>query len=123
MPTSLPFFGDDLARQAFDAAVQRMRELGGEVVPVDYAPLAQAAALGLCARDDLWKQLHGTPDLFMDAAEKTLGDNPGIWAAHPRSVDFQYNLLAPHGQKMLQGSPVADELKAYADEVDKSLAA
>lgn len=85
--------------------------------------LAQAAALGLCARDDLWKQLHGTPDLFMDAAEKTLGDNPGIWAAHPRSVDFQYNLLAPHGQKMLQGSPVADELKAYADEVDKSLAA
>ncbi|MFO1192042.1 MAG: allophanate hydrolase [Rhodoferax sp.] len=45
VPTSLPFFGDDLARQAFDAAVQRMRELGGEVVPVDYAPLAQAAAL------------------------------------------------------------------------------
>ena len=85
--------------------------------------LAQAAALGLCARNDLWKQLHGTPDLFMDAAEKTMGDKPGIWAAHPRSVDFQYNLLAPHGQKMLQGSSVADELKAYADEVDKALAA
>lgn len=85
--------------------------------------IAQANALGMCSRRDLWKQLQGTPDLFMTAAEKTLGDKPGIWAAHPRSVDFQYNLLAPHGQKMLQGSPVADELKAYADEVDKSLAA
>ena len=45
----------------------------------------------------------------------------GVWSNHPRSVDFQYNLLAPHGQKMLQGAPVADELAAYADEVNAAL--
>jgi ABC-type glycerol-3-phosphate transport system substrate-binding protein len=85
--------------------------------------IAQAEALGLCARRDLWPKLQGTPDLFMKAAEGTLGDKPGIWAAHPKSVDFQYNLLAPHGQRMLQGESVKAELDAYADEVDKSLAA
>jgi hypothetical protein len=44
-----------------------------------------------------------------------------MWTGHARSVDFQYNLLAPHGQRMLQGESVEDELEAYADEVDKSL--
>jgi hypothetical protein len=37
-------------------------------------------------------------------------------------VDFQYNLIAPHGQKMLQGASVEEELAAYAKEVDAALA-
>ena len=46
---------------------------------------------------------------------------PRAWSNHPKSVDFQYNLLAPHGQKMLQGAPVETELKAYAAKVDEAL--
>lgn len=85
--------------------------------------LASARTLGLCGRDDLWAQLENEADLFVKAATGTLGKKPGVWSGHPRSVDFQYNLLAPHGQRMLQGEPVEAELKAYADEVDKSLQA
>lgn len=77
---------------------------------------------GLPARRDLWDQLKGEPDRWAEASIATIGDNPGMWTAHPRSVDFQYNLLAPHGQRMLQGEPVEEELEAYADEVDKALA-
>jgi hypothetical protein len=84
--------------------------------------LAAANTLGLCARKDLWPKLEGQPDHFAEAAIKTIGEQPGIWSAHPRGVDFQYNLLAPHGQRMLQGASVKDELTAYADEVDKALA-
>ena len=84
--------------------------------------IASAKTLGLCARRDLWKELEGEQDLFVQAATGTLGDKPGFWSAHPRSVDFQYNLLAPRGQRMLQGEPVDQELAAYADEVDRALA-
>lgn len=84
--------------------------------------LTAAKTLGLCGRDDLWAQLGKEPDRFVEAATGTIGKQPGIWSGHPRSVDFQYNLLAPHGQRMLQGEKVETELKAYAEEVDKSLA-
>ncbi len=83
--------------------------------------IAVAKSSGLCARKDLWDQLKGEPDHSVEAEIATIGDNPGMWNGHPRSVDFQYNLLAPHGQKMLQGASVEDELAAYADEVDKAL--
>jgi allophanate hydrolase len=45
VPSELVFFGDTLAEAAFGEAVTRLRELGGTPVPVDYAPLAEAAAL------------------------------------------------------------------------------
>jgi allophanate hydrolase len=45
VPSSLEFFGDALSEMAFGDAVARLRELGGTPVPIDYAPLAQAAAL------------------------------------------------------------------------------
>jgi multiple sugar transport system substrate-binding protein len=83
--------------------------------------IAVAKSSGLCTRRGLWDQLKGEPDRSIEAAIATIGDNPGLWSAHPRSVDFQYNLLAPHGQRMLQGASVEEELKAYADEVDKAL--
>jgi allophanate hydrolase len=45
VPDSLPFFGDELARAAFEQAIVRLRQLGGTPVPIDYAPLAKAADL------------------------------------------------------------------------------
>ena len=45
VPTELKFFGDRLAEAAFTQAVARLTELGGTPTAVDYAPLAQAAAL------------------------------------------------------------------------------
>jgi allophanate hydrolase len=45
VPDRLPFFGDALSPIAFDAAVDRLRALGGTPVTIDYAPLASAAAL------------------------------------------------------------------------------
>ncbi len=45
VPDRLEFFGDDLARAGFKAAVERLRALGGTPVTIDYAPLAQAAVL------------------------------------------------------------------------------
>ena len=45
VPTVLEFHGDPLSEGAFRDAVKRMRHLGGTPVPVDYRPLADAAAL------------------------------------------------------------------------------
>jgi allophanate hydrolase len=45
VPDTLQFFGDALAEAAFADSVQRLRDLGGTPVAVDYEPLAQAAAL------------------------------------------------------------------------------
>jgi allophanate hydrolase len=45
VPDALAFFGDGLAQAAFRQAIARLRELGGEPVIIDFAPLAQAASL------------------------------------------------------------------------------
>ncbi|ALM86879.1 allophanate hydrolase [Bordetella sp. N] len=45
VPAQLEFFGDELARAAFDEAIVRLTKLGGAPVPVDYTPLAEAASL------------------------------------------------------------------------------
>ena len=45
VPSALEFFGDKISADAFDDAIARLEALGGEKVPVDYAPLAEAAAL------------------------------------------------------------------------------
>lgn len=45
VPDRLQFFGDELARAAFQQAVDRLRALGGRPVAIAYAPLAEAAAL------------------------------------------------------------------------------
>jgi allophanate hydrolase len=39
------FFGDDDAERLFDAALARLTELGATLVDIDYAPLAEAAAV------------------------------------------------------------------------------
>jgi multiple sugar transport system substrate-binding protein len=83
--------------------------------------VAYAKTAGLCARRDIWPQLMGAPDRYAEAGTAMIDDKSGIWSNHPKSVDIQYNLLAPHGQKMLQGAPVADELAAYEEEVNAAL--
>lgn len=45
IPASLEFYGDSAAEAAFANAVVRLRSLGGTPVPIDFAPLAQVAAL------------------------------------------------------------------------------
>ncbi|MEJ8815742.1 allophanate hydrolase [Variovorax ureilyticus] len=45
VPSVLRFFGDAQAQQAFAKAIGQMRALGGAPVEIDYAPLAEAAAL------------------------------------------------------------------------------
>jgi allophanate hydrolase len=45
VPDKLEFFGDELARAAFKCAVKNLKAMGGTAVTIDYAPLAQAAAL------------------------------------------------------------------------------
>jgi len=45
VPASLEFYGDRAAEAAFAEAVARLQSLGGTPVPIDFAPLAQVAAL------------------------------------------------------------------------------
>ena len=45
VPNALNFFGDALAEAAFAQAIQNLTRLGGQAVTIDYAPLAQAAAM------------------------------------------------------------------------------
>lgn len=45
VPSVPEFFGDELARNEFAAAVGRMESLGGIAVPFDYEPFARAASL------------------------------------------------------------------------------
>lgn len=45
VPSELPFFGDALAKAAFDEAIGRLQALGGTPVAIDFTPLAQAATL------------------------------------------------------------------------------
>ncbi|MGQ4809779.1 hypothetical protein NKDENANG_03208 [Candidatus Entotheonellaceae bacterium PAL068K] len=82
--------------------------------------VAYARVAGLCARRDQWPLIMGAPDRYAEAGTSMI-KNPGAWTNHPRSVDLQYNLLAPHGQKMLQGASVLKELQAYAKEANAAL--
>lgn len=45
VPASLEFYGDSAAEAAFAESVARLQSLGGTPVPIDFAPLAQVAAL------------------------------------------------------------------------------
>jgi allophanate hydrolase len=45
VPSELSFFGDDGAKEAFQQAVARLEAMGAQSVAVDFAPLAQAAAM------------------------------------------------------------------------------
>jgi hypothetical protein len=113
----------EIVRQEGDDADIK-HQAAWELIKEWFLPENQAAyakTAGLCARKDVWPQLMGAPDQYAEAGTAMINDKAGVWSNHPRSVDIQYNLLAPHGQKMLQGAPVADELAAYAEEVNAAL--
>ena len=111
-----------MRQEGDDAEIKQ--QAAWELIKEWFLPENQAAyakTAGLCARKDVWPELMGAPDRYAEAATKMIDDKSGVWSNHPRSVDIQYNLLAPHGQKMLQGAPVEEELAAYAEEVNAAL--
>jgi allophanate hydrolase len=67
VPDSLRFFGDTLAEAAFAVSVQRLRDLGGTPVAIDYQPLAQAA--GLLYESALVAERYTAIRSFFDAHE------------------------------------------------------
>jgi ABC-type glycerol-3-phosphate transport system substrate-binding protein len=87
---------------------------------VEENQIALAKSSGPCSRRDLWDKLKGEPDNYAESQFAMMND-PGVWTNHPKGVDIQYNLFAPHCQKAMGGADVATELKAYAEEVNKIL--
>jgi allophanate hydrolase len=67
VPDSLQFFGDTLAEAAFAVSVQRLRDLGGTPIAIDYQPLAQAA--GLLYESALVAERYTAIRSFFDAHE------------------------------------------------------
>ncbi|MEH3085512.1 MAG: allophanate hydrolase [Xylophilus ampelinus] len=98
VPHPLEFHGDALAAAAFDAAVERLRALGGTPVPVDYAPLAAAA--GLLYDSALVAERYAAVREFFDAhADAVVEPVRGILAAGRRYgaadvFDAQHRLQA-----------------------------
>jgi allophanate hydrolase len=45
VPATLEFFGDEAARLAFDGALAQLQGMGGEAVPLDFAPLSACAEM------------------------------------------------------------------------------
>jgi allophanate hydrolase len=45
LPASLEFFGDEAARAAFEDALQRLQDLGGEAVPIDFSVFSACAEM------------------------------------------------------------------------------
>ncbi len=82
--------------------------------------IALANSSGICTRQDLWDKIKGAPDNYAESIFSMMKE-PGMWTNHPKGVDIQYNLFAPHIQKAMGGADVATELKAYAAEVNKVL--
>ena len=108
-----------------DAAIKE--EAAFELIKEFMLPENQATTgklLAFPSRKDVWDSLRGTPDRFADVSIEMFGQ-PGLagWYNHPKSIDYQYFLPHPRGQKFLQGASVKEELSAYADEVDAALKA
>lgn len=67
VPAEPEFFGDEAARAAFDAALTQLNALGGEAVPLDFAPLAACAEM--LYGSALVAQRHEAIREFFDAHE------------------------------------------------------
>lgn len=70
LPASPEFFGDEAARAAFDEAVQRLKDLGGEAVPVDFGVFTACADMlyGSALVAQRYEAIRG----FFDAHEEEL---------------------------------------------------
>ncbi|MDA7419026.1 allophanate hydrolase [Xenophilus arseniciresistens] len=67
VPSLREFFGDAQAQAAWDEAIARLQGLGGTPVQIDYAPLAEAAAL--LYESALVAERHAAVGAFFDAHE------------------------------------------------------
>lgn len=67
VPEAPTFFGDELARAAFEQACRRLRELGGTPVTIDYRPLAEIA--GLLYESALVAERYAAIRTFFDGRE------------------------------------------------------
>lgn len=70
VPDNLEFFGDDAARAAFEIALQKLQTMGARIVPVPFAPLAQAAQL--LYDSALVAERHAAIRTFFDAHEEAV---------------------------------------------------
>ena len=66
-PDALNFFGDALAESAFAESIENLKRLGGQAVTIDYAPLAEAAAM--LYESALVSQRYAAIQTFFDAHE------------------------------------------------------
>lgn len=121
-PAFLPGFSHCIVKQEGpDAAIKE--QAAWEFIKewfTEENQIALAQSSGICTRKDLWGKLKGAPDNYAEAIFAMMED-PGMWTNHPKGVDIQYNLFAPHIQKAMGGADVATEMKAYAAEVNKIL--
>jgi allophanate hydrolase len=68
VPNALNFFGDALAESAFAQSIENLKRLGGQEVIIDYAPLAEAAAM--LYESALVSQRYAAIQTFFDAHEE-----------------------------------------------------
>nr|WP_240039401.1 allophanate hydrolase [Achromobacter aloeverae] len=99
VPAQLEFFGDALARTAFDGAVARLVALGGVPVPVDYAPLAEAA--GLLYESALVAERYAAVRGFFDARADAVIEPVRSILAAGRSYDAAQVFQAQHRLRAL----------------------
>jgi len=111
VPDPLEFFGDEPARGAFDAALQRLRERGCRLVPVPFEPLARVAAL---LYQGPWvAERYAAVGTFLDT--HPAGADPTVSAivrsgrapAAHELFDAQYALAAAQRQALALWSQVA----------------
>jgi allophanate hydrolase len=67
VPNALNFFGDALAESAFVESIENLKRLGGQAVTIDYAPLAEAAAM--LYESALVSQRYAAIQTFFDTHE------------------------------------------------------
>jgi allophanate hydrolase len=67
VPNALNFFGDALAESAFAQSIENLKRLGGQAVTIDYAPLAEAAAM--LYESALVSQRYAAIQTFFDTHE------------------------------------------------------
>jgi allophanate hydrolase len=68
VPDRLEFYGDDLAKAAFRQSIQRLKEMGGTAVTIDYRPLNDAA--NLLYESALVAERYAAVRSFFDGREK-----------------------------------------------------
>ena len=112
LPTLREFHGDSLAEAAFRDAVKRLRQLGGTAVPVDYGPLAQAAAL--LYDSALVAERYAAVRQFFDAREQEvvepvrsiIASGRGYSAADLVDAQTRLQVLAQQAAPMWEGIDV-----------------